>query len=132
MENMKSRFFRKFFSLLGSRESEDLLSLGQLHPNLQSTANENTLENANNRDQTNSVTPRVLMVQPRTVENRDNETNLDNSSEGELQLKHLDQPTQQTESNQDNLTSLLSNVNDGVLDLDLSEYDLSTLSGGEL
>ena len=132
MENMKSRFFRKFFSLLGSRESEDLLSLGQLHPNLQSTANENTLENANNRDQTNSVTPRVLMVQPRTVENRDNETNLDNSSEGELQLKHLDQPTQQTESNQDNLTSLLSNVNGGVLDLDLSEYDLSTLSGGEL
>uniref|UniRef100_A0A7M6DPA0 TALPID3 n=1 Tax=Clytia hemisphaerica TaxID=252671 RepID=A0A7M6DPA0_9CNID len=116
----------------GSREIEDLLSLGQLDPNLQSTVNENTLENANNRDQTNSVTPRVLMVQPRTVENRANETNLDNSSEGQLQLSHLDQPAQQAESNRDDLTSLLSDMNDGVLDLDLSEYDLSTLSGGEL
>jgi len=154
----KHIFTFDLFFLTESRDSGDLLSMGQF--NLQSNFNSqmifNSSDNSNFSDsnlpgttyeQSRTTTPRVVMVQPRG--GKEGEAKLDNPSSSEGELQFLELPIQQpsndgneqqqkviltlpTADDSNELTSINYTDNIEYSKSDDDDDDVSTLSGGEL
>ena len=146
---MHAHLIRATIFIIESRDSGDLLSMGQFNPQSNLILSNNLNFSDSNLPETTfepsrTITPRVVMVQPKV---REGEATIDNPSSGEGELQFLELPKQQpsNDANEQQHKVILTlptaddsnefgsiNYTEDIENSNLSEDDISTLSGGEL